>query len=78
MEGLLSTGPTPSSYCLPSTFIVDCLCSIGAVLNGVLQGDVIPTVGGGRQVVFSDVEVLTQVKAALLVLMAIHRLSSLS
>ena len=31
------------------------------MLTLLLQGDVIPTVGGGRQVVFNDVEVLTQV-----------------
>ena len=31
------------------------------LLTLLLQGDVIPTVGGGRQVVFNDVEVLTQV-----------------
>ena len=34
-------------------------CDVILIL--LLQGDVIPTVGGGRQVVFNDVEVLTQV-----------------
>merc|ERR1712181_72730 len=32
----------------------------GEVTTKLYKGDVIPTVGGGRQVVFNDVEVLTQ------------------
>jgi len=33
---------------------------VGDVTTKLYKGDVIPTVGGGRQVVFNDVEVLTQ------------------
>ena len=32
----------------------------GEVNTKLYKGDMIPTVGGGRQVVFNDVEVLTQ------------------
>ena len=32
----------------------------GEVTTKLYKGDVIPTVGGGRQVVFNDVEVLTK------------------
>ena len=32
----------------------------GEVTTKLYKGDVIPTVGGGQQVVFNDVEVLTQ------------------